>query len=113
MKRFQDQLPFFLLFSYCVYSALIPTNIAHSIIIFSLVLLTGFQTFVSSKKTNKLNEEVLRELKTEFDSKLNDTKEAYAKKFAKLEDEVAKMHLNSMPQKPASSSPISPRKMVF
>jgi hypothetical protein len=112
MKQFQNYLPSGLLFAYCIYTAFVPLSIAHSLIILSLAALCGYQSYISRQETTKYNNEALTGLKNEFETKLEEQKEFYAKKIAKLEDEVAKMALNTLPPKAPSSSPI-PRKVVF
>jgi hypothetical protein len=112
MKQFQDYLPSVLLFGYAVFSAFIPVTIAHAIILFSLAGLFGFQTHISRLATTKLNQEALDSLKNELDSKISAQKEFYDKKLSKLEDEMAKVQLNTLPSKTVSSSP-APRKVIF
>lgn len=112
MKNYQNHLPAGLLVAYASYTAFVPVSIAHSIIIFSLALLAGYQAYLSTQKTNKYNEEVLREMRQELVSQLESVKEAHAKKISKLEDETAKLALNHIPPKVAASSP-QPRKLVF
>lgn len=112
MENYKNHLPSALLFAYIVYSAFVPVTIAHSLIAFSLALLAGYQSHISRSENTKHNKEVLEQLKNDFDSKLNGVKEAHEKKLSKLEDEVAKMALNTLPPKTASSSPLQ-KKMVF
>lgn len=113
MKNYKEHLPSGLLLAYAIYSGFVSVTIAHSIILFSLALLAGYQSFLSSQTTTKLNEQVLSELKQEFETKLNGTKEAYDKRLSKLEDESAKFALNTLPPKAAPSSPIQPRTLRF
>lgn len=105
-------LPPGLLLAYIIYSAFIPVTIAHSIIALSLAILFGYHLHISRQENTKYNKEVLEQLKNEFDSKLNGTKEFYDKKLSKVEDEMAKMSLTVVAPKAASSS-AQPRKMVF
>lgn len=110
--NYQNHLPAGLLLSYIVYSAFVPVTIAHSVIILSLALLAGYQIHISRQETIKYNKEVLEQMKNEFASQLASVKEEHGKKLSKLEDETAKLALNTIPSKVAASSP-QPRKMVF
>lgn len=97
-------LPSGLLLAYAVYSAFIPVTIAHSIILLSLAALYGFHVHISRQEKHKLNTEVLRQLKMELKAEIAELKEAHEKKLSKVEDEVAKVQLNTMPNKAAASS---------
>lgn len=112
MKNYQNHLPLALLLAYVIYSAFIPVTIAHSLILFSLAISACYQSYISRSETTKFNKEVLEQLKNGFENELNGTKELYEKRFSKLEDEMAKMSLNTLPPKSVSSSP-QPRRMVF
>lgn len=112
MNRFQEHLPSGLLFAYAVYSAFVSVTIAHSIILFSLAALFGYQSYLSRQEKNQVEQKLLEQLKNEMEVKYSSLKEAHDKKLSKLEDEVAKMALNTLPPKAAPSSPV-PRKLVF
>lgn len=112
MKNYQEHLPAGLLVAYAVYSAFTPITIAHSIILFALAALCGYQAYLTRQENTKYNQKVLEQMKHEFESKYSALKEAHEKKLSKLEDEVAKMALNSIPPKATASSPV-PRKVVF
>jgi len=103
--------PSVLLVGYCVYSTIVPATIPHSIIILALAVLCGYHTHISRQTTIKYNEEVLSSLKNEFETQMAVSKEQYEKRLSKMEDELAKLHLNSMPQKTGSSPSPQPRKM--
>jgi cell division protein FtsB len=74
-----------LLFSYSVYTTFVPVSIAHSIILFSLALLTGFDIYIQShqlpstaKKIADLRNEMLEQLKKDqeiYEAKLQELKE--------------------------------------
>lgn len=113
MKHLQNSLPSGLLLAYVIYSAFVPVTIAHSLVILSLAALCGYHFHISRQDNIKYNEKALAGLKNELELKISQQKEEHAKKLAKLEDEVAKMALNAIPQKTTSSSPIPPRKVVF
>ena len=112
MKNIQNYFPPALLLAYAIYSTFIQINVAHSIIILSLAILAGYQAFLSRQENTKFNKEILEQMREDFGSQLNGVKEFYDKKLSKLEDEVAKVQLNTMPTKASSSSP-APRKLVF
>jgi hypothetical protein len=113
MKSYHNHLAPSLLLAYAIYTTFVTATIAHSLIILSLAILAGFSMFLSRQENTKYNEEVLRKVKEDFEAQLNGTKEVYEKKFSKLEDEVAKMALNTLPARVAPSSSVSPRKVVF
>lgn len=113
MKHLQKLLPSALLFSYCIYSAFIPVTIAHSIIIASLAVLYSFHFYISRQDNIKLKQDSLDSLKNEMELKILAIKEIHEKKISKLEDDLSKLLLSTMPKTQASSSSAAPRKMVF
>jgi hypothetical protein len=112
MKHLQVYFPLTLLLAYCVFTAFVPATIAHSIIILSLATLSGYSIHISRQENLKYNKEVLDSLKNELEAKLMEQKGFHDKKLSKLEDELAKVQLNTIPRASSSSSP-QPRKVVF
>lgn len=82
-------LPGVLLLSYAVYTAFVPVNIAHSIILFSLAALYGFENYLLSNKHPSIIQKV-EELRQEFQAELVKQKEFNEERLKVVEEEQAR-----------------------
>ncbi|MBW3545206.1 MAG: hypothetical protein KY428_06335 [Bacteroidetes bacterium] len=96
-----------LLTSYLVYSAFIPTNISHSIILFSLASLFAYTQFLLSRSTPKLEDEIAK-LKSEMEKQLGKQKEFIDAKVASMEGDLTKLSFTAVKSTSSSSSSKSP-----
>lgn len=97
-------LPGTLLVLYSVYSTTVPVSIAHSIILFSLALLAGFDKFLVSTKIPS-TEKLVSDLRAEFTDKLETQKDVYE---AKLQEVIAEQSRQAIAK--ANSTVTSPSK---
>lgn len=104
-----------LLVGYAIYSVTAQVTIAHSIILFSLAALFAFQTFVSHRQENIKLLATLEQMKEELIQDWGKHKEANDKKIAQLEDDVAKISLNTTTLRNSSSSskPQTRKEVIF
>ena len=101
-----------LLISYLVYSTFITNiSISHSIIITALAGLYAYDIFLVRQENS--SKKSFAQFKQEMEVSMKDYKEACNARFSRTEDEIAKVQLNQLPSKAASSSIPQPRKMVF
>lgn len=93
MKNLEKYFSPILLLAYCSYSAFISINIAHSVILFSLAGLYGFQLYLKQRHehTSKINE--FAQAKEKLEQELKQQKEYSDAKFAKFEEELSKVAL--------------------
>lgn len=112
---YKQHVPGALLLAYAVFTAFIPVTIAHSIILFSLAGLFGFQQFLSHQEKNKQSENALEQFKQELEIKLAQQEELYGKKLSKLEDELGKVSLATIKSSssPSSKSSSSDKRYIF
>src|ERR1043165_1711375 len=94
MKRFHEILPGALLLSYAVYTAFVPANLAHSIILFSLAGLFGYSSYLYCQKQPSMQKE-LSEFKEKMEKELSQQKESYEVRLKQVEDVAAAMALSS------------------
>lgn len=94
-----------LLFSYVVYSTFVPVSIAHSIILFSLALLAGFNLYIQSIKSPSLSLQI-ETLRNELVQQLENQRGIYEAKLQALESEQQRQAIaransgsNSAPKK--------------
>mgnify|MGYP001560328687 CR=1 FL=1 len=73
-----------LLLSYAVYTAFVPVSIAHSIIIFALAALTGFEIFINVHQTPSIEKKV-SDVQLEMDKRIAELKETYEIRLKKIE----------------------------
>lgn len=107
---YQKHLPAGLLVAYSVYACFIPINLAHSIILFSLAGLFGFQQYLQHSEQPSLETE-LAKLKTDFETQIKSTKENYEIRLRKVEEENGKLALSLT--RSSSSSIKSDKKVIF
>jgi hypothetical protein len=109
MDKLKELFPTVLLIAYVVYSAFIPVQIAHSIIVIALVVLFGLHFHISRQDNIKYNEKALAGLKNEMDEKMAN----YEKRLAKLDDDLAKTHLSLAGVKNVPEAKPAPRKVSW
>lgn len=93
-----------LLVSYAVYSAFVPVSIAHSIILFSLAALTGFDIYIQSHQLPSMKK-MVEDVRNEMFTKLQEQKEDHEVKLQELKEEQTRQAIAR-----ANSSSSSPKK---
>lgn len=111
--NYQKHLPAGLLVAYLLYSPFISINISHSIILFSLAGLFGFHQYLQhSELTSKFKTEVAK-LKTDLEQEIKSNKENYELRLKRVEEENTKLALGLARAPSSTSSPTTPKKVMF
>jgi cytochrome c-type biogenesis protein CcmH/NrfG len=92
MKIPRIPLPGTLLLAYSVYSAFVPISIAHSIVLFSLALLTGFDIYIQSHQLPSITKKI-ENLKNEMLEQFKKDKEIYEDKLQELKFEQSRQSI--------------------
>lgn len=81
-----------LLVCYVVYSAFVPVSTPHSIILFSLSLLTGFELYIQSHKTPR-TEKLLADIRNEMLQTMERDRDTFEKKLKELHEEQTRQSI--------------------
>lgn len=92
-----------LLLSYSVYTAFVPVSIAHSIILFSLAALFGFDRYCQLLQLPSMDKR-MEDIRTELNQALNLQKETYEAKLAELKSEQSRQAIDRANASASSSS---------
>lgn len=110
--NYQKHLPAGLLVACLLYLPFTTLNLAHSIILFSLAGLFGFQQYLQHSEQPSLETE-LAKLKTDLGQEIKSTKENYELRLKKVEEENTKLALSLTRSSSVSSSIKSDKKVIF
>jgi hypothetical protein len=83
---------FYFLPAYIIYLGFVPVTPAHAAIVAALATLYGYQLYLNTLESIKLNKE-LATLREEFNQRVGQIKEASDEEISKLRDEVGKVAL--------------------
>lgn len=78
-----------LLFCYAVYTAFVPVSIAHSIILFSLSLLTGFELYIQSHQLPSVLTRI-ENSRNELQKVMDKDRESFDKKLKELQEDMSR-----------------------
>lgn len=84
--------PFYFLPAYVIYLSFIPVTPAHAVIVAALTALYGYQLYLNTLESIKLNKE-LAAIREELSQRVGHIKEASDEEIRKLRDEVGKVAL--------------------
>lgn len=111
--NYQKHLPAGLLVAFLLYVPFTQTNIAHSIILFSLAGLFGFHQYLQhSDLTSKFTTEV-QKIKTDLEQEIKSNKENYELRLKKVEEENTKLALGLARAPSSPSSTTTTKKVMF